>query len=154
LLIDHFSGARRIRSTENQYDQNMSFKQFGHLGLLLVVLSLLPGCNALNPLCGSSRPVPVLNSISPATVVLSQLPPSFVLTATGSQFVATSLVLLNGAAVATSVDSSSQATATINSSIFSAPGTFKVAVQTPEGNSGSLGCSSGGTSGVRVLTVN
>jgi hypothetical protein len=128
--------------------------RFGHLSLLLVVLWLLLGCNALNPLCGSSRPVPVLNSISPATVVFAQLPPSFVLTATGSQFVASSLVVFNGATLATSVDSSSQATVTINSSMIPAPGSFNVAVQTPEGNSGSLGCASGGTSGVRVLTVN
>ena len=35
----------------------------------LAVLLLLPGCNALNPLCGSARPVPSLKSISPATVV-------------------------------------------------------------------------------------
>jgi hypothetical protein len=128
--------------------------RFGPLSLLLVVLSLLPGCNALNPLCGSSRPVPVLNSISPATMVFSQLPPSFVLTATGSQFVASSLLLFNGATLATSVDSKSQATVTIKSSMIPGPGSFNVAVQTPAGNSSNLGCSSGGTSGVRVLTVN
>jgi hypothetical protein len=35
-----------------------------------------------------------------------------------------------------------------------APGGFNIAVQTPAGNSGNLGCSSGGTSSVRILTVN
>jgi hypothetical protein len=35
-----------------------------------------------------------------------------------------------------------------------APGSFNVAVQTPAGNTGNLGCSSGGTSSVRILTVN
>ncbi len=126
----------------------------GHLSLLVFVLSLLLGCNALNPLCGSSRPAPSLNSISPATMVFSQLPPSFVLTATGTQFVASSLLVFNGATLATSVDSISQATATINSSMIPAPGSFNVTVRTPAGNSDNLGCSSGGTSSVRILTVN
>jgi hypothetical protein len=125
-----------------------------HLSLLVLLLSFLPGCNALNPLCGSSRPAPLLNSISPTTVVFSQLPPSFVLTATGTQFVASSLVVFNGATLATSVDSSSQATVTIHSSMIPAPGSFNVAVRTPAGNSDNLGCTSGGTSSVRILTVN
>jgi hypothetical protein len=38
--------------------------------------------------------------------------------------------------------------------MISAPGSFNVDVQTPAGNTGNLGCSSGGTSSVRVLTVN
>jgi hypothetical protein len=87
-------------------------------------------------------------------MVFSQLPPSFGLTATGSQFVASSLVLFNGASLATTVDSGSQATVTIKSSMIPASGSFNVEVQTPAGNTGSLGCSSGGTSSVRVLTVN
>jgi hypothetical protein len=33
-------------------------------------------------------------------------------------------------------------------------GSFNIAVQTPAGNTGNLGCSSGGTSSVRILTVN
>ena len=126
----------------------------GHISLLVLLLSFLPGCNALNPLCGSSRPAPSLNSIAPTTVVFSQLPPSFVLTATGTQFVASSLVVFNGATLATSVDGSSQATVTINSSMIPAPGSFNVAVRTPAGNSDNLGCTSGGTSSVRILTVN
>ena len=125
-----------------------------HLSLLVLLLSFLPGCNALNPLCGSSRPAPSLNSISPTTLVFSQLPPSFVLTATGTQFVASSLVVFNGATLATSVDSSSGATVTINSSMIPAPGSFNVAVRTPAGNSDNLGCTSGGTSSVRILRVN
>ena len=128
--------------------------RIGRLSSLLVMLLLLPGCNALNPLCGSARPVPMLNSISPTTMVFSQLPPSFVLTATGSQFVSSSVVVLNGATLATTVKSSSQLTVTIGSSMIPAPGSFNVAVQTPAGNTGNLGCSSGGTSSVRVLTVN
>ena len=61
---------------ENQYHKVMpSSYWIGRLSSLLIVLLLLPGCNALNPLCGSARPVPILNSISPTTMVLSQSPP-------------------------------------------------------------------------------
>lgn len=121
---------------------------------LLVALSILPGCNALNPLCGSARPAPSLSSISPNTVVFSQLSPTFVLTATGGQFVSSSVLLFNGTAVTTTVNSNSQLAGTIASSMIGAPGSFNVAVQTPAGNSADVGCTSGGTSSVRVLTVN
>jgi hypothetical protein len=96
----------------------------------------------------------MLNSISPTTMVFSQLPPSFVLTATGSQFVPSSVVVLDGATLATVVLSSSQLAVTIGSSMIPAPRKFNVMVHTPAGNTGNLGCSSGGTSSVRVLTVN
>ena len=115
---------------------------------------LLCACNTLNPLCGSARPAPVLNSISPATMTFSQLPPSFVLTATGSHFVSASVVVFNGAVLPTTVVSSSQLTATIAASMIPAAGSFNVEVQTPAGNSGNLGCTSGGTSSGQVLTVN
>jgi hypothetical protein len=128
--------------------------RIAHLGSCLLVLLLLPGCNALNPLCGSARPLPILNSISPATVVFSELPPSFVITATGSHFVSSSVVVFNGATLATTVFSTSQLTATITSSMIPAPGSFNVVVQTPGGTTGDLGCSSGGTSRGEVLTVN
>jgi hypothetical protein len=120
----------------------------------LVVLLLLPGCNTLNPLCGSARPAPILNSISPKTMAFSQLPPTFVITATGSDFVSSSVVVFNGATLATGVTSHSQLTATITSSMISAPGSFNVVVKTPAGNTGDVGCSSGGTSRAQVLTVN
>jgi hypothetical protein len=42
----------------------------------------------------------------------------------------------------------------VTSSMIPAPGPFKVEVKTPSGNSGNLGCSSGGTSGTQTLTVN
>ncbi|HEX3819980.1 MAG TPA: IPT/TIG domain-containing protein [Candidatus Sulfotelmatobacter sp.] len=120
----------------------------------LAMLLLLAGCTSLNPLCGSARPAPVLNSISPATMVFAQLPPSFTLTATGSEFVASSVVIFNGATLATTVVSSTELTVTITSAMIPAAGNFTVQVQTPAGNSGDLGCSSGGTSGGQVLTVN
>ena len=118
------------------------------------MLLLLPGCNALNPLCGSARPRPRLDSISPTTMVFSQRPPSFALTLTGSDFVSSSVVVFNGATLATSVISHTQLTANITSSMISGPGSFKVEVQTPAGNTGDLGCTSGGTSSAQILTVN
>jgi len=120
----------------------------------LVMLLLLPGCNTLNPLCGSARPVPILNSISPKTMAFSQLPSTFVITATGSNFVSSSVVVFNGATLATGVTNHSQLTATITSSMIPAAGSFNVAVKTPAGNTGDVGCSSGGTSSPQVLTVN
>jgi hypothetical protein len=128
--------------------------RIARLYLWLVVLLLLPGCNTLNPLCGSARPVPILNSISPKNMVFSQLPPTFVITATGSDFVSASVVVFNGATLATGVTNHSQLTATITSSMIPAPGSFNVVVKTPAGNTGDVGCSSGGTSGAQVLTVN
>jgi len=87
-------------------------------------------------------------------MVFAQLPPSFVLTATGSHFVSSSDVIFNGATLATTVVSSSQLTGNVTSSMIPATGSYKVVVQTPGGNSGNLGCSSGGTSGAQFLTVN
>jgi|SRR5271165_4209808 len=124
------------------------------LSSCLLMFLLLPGCNSLNPLCGSARPVPVLDSISPATMVFAQLPPSFVVTAAGSHFVSASVVVFNGVTLATTVLSSSQLTVNITSSMIAGPGSYKVVVQTPAGNTGYVGCSSGGTSGSQVLTVN
>ena len=130
------------------------FRRFGSVSSLPVVLLFLLGCNALNPLCGSARAVPTLTSISPSTIVFSQLPPTFVLTAAGSQFVSASVIVFNGTILATTVKSGSQATASYCLFYDFRAGTFNVDVQTPGGNSGNLGCSSGGTSSVRVLTVN
>lgn len=132
----------------------MRFKRLALQNWWLVALLLLPGCNALNPLCGSARPSPSLKSISPTTMVFAQLPPSFVLTATGGHFVASTVIVFNGTTIATTVVSSSQLTATVTSSMIPATGSFKVVAQTPSGNSGNLGCSSGGTSGAQTLTVN
>jgi hypothetical protein len=132
----------------------MRFNRSALQSLWLVALLFLPGCNALNPLCGSARPSPSLSSISPTTMVFAQLPPSFVLTATGGHFVASSVILFNGSSLATTVVSSSQLTANVTSSMIPAAGSFKVEVQTPSGNSGNLGCSSGGTSSAQTLTVN
>ena len=130
------------------------FPLTARLSGLVLALWFLLACNALNPLCGSARPVPVLNSISPPTLTFSQLPPSFTLTSNGSNFVSSSVVVFNGATLATSVNSHSMLTVTITASMISAPGTYSVQVHTPAGTTADVGCSSGGDSVVRVLTVN
>jgi hypothetical protein len=121
---------------------------------LTALLALLSGCNALNPLCGSARPAPMLTSISPTTEAFSQLSASFIVTATGSQFVSSSVMVFNGIAVATTVTSSTKLTGTVTSSMISGPGNFNVTVQTPAGNTSDVGCTSGGTTIAFVLTVN
>jgi len=130
-----------------------SFLRIARPSSLIALLLFIPGCNALNPLCGSARPVPILSSISPATMVFSHLPPSFVLTATGGKFVSTSVVVFNGASLTTSVNSSAELTVTITSSMIPAAGAFSVLVQTPAGNTGDVGCSSGGKSATLTFTV-
>jgi hypothetical protein len=87
-------------------------------------------------------------------MAFSQLPSTFVITATGSNFVSSSIVVFNGATLATGVTNHSQLTATIRSSMIPAAGSFNVVVKTPAGNTGDVGCSSGGTSSAQVLTVN
>jgi hypothetical protein len=124
------------------------------LKLLVVLLVLLPGCNSLNPLCGSARPAPVLGSVSPNTIAFSQLPATLSLTLTGSHFVSSSIVVFSGTTVPATVVSSSQITATVASSLISGPGSYSIQVQTPSGNSSEFGCSSGGNSATLTLTVN
>jgi hypothetical protein len=124
--------------------------------LLVVVLaaSFLPGCsNALNPLCGSSRPVPLIGALSPSSMDFAQVMRGTVLTVNGSHFVSSSEVVINGTTLATTVVNSNQLKVTITTSLIPSPGTFNVTVVTPSGNSGDLGCSSGGTSSVLVLTI-
>lgn len=122
----------------------------------LAVASLvlfLPGCNSLNPLCRSARPAPQIGSLSPNTVTYAQVQQGVVLTVNGSHFVAASEVQVNGTVQATTVVSSTQLTVTLSTTMISGPGSVTVSVTTPAGNSGDLGCSSGGTSKTLTLTV-
>ena len=119
---------------------------------LLLVL-VFPGCNALNPLCGSARPAPVIVSLSPSTITFAEVEQGVLLTVNGRQFVSSSVVVINGTTLSTKVVSSQQLQVTITTTLISAPGTANVTVNTPSGNSGDVGCSSGGTSGVLVLTI-
>jgi hypothetical protein len=123
--------------------------------ILLALLALLAfqGCNALNPLCGSARPAPLIASLSPSTITLAEVQQGFVLTVNGSNFVASSVVVINGTTLSTTVTSSHLLQVTITSDLISASGTADVTVNTPSGNTGDLGCTSGGTSKAFVLTI-
>lgn len=122
----------------------------------LLALLFLPGCgnNTLNPLCGSARPAPVIGSLSPSTMTFSEVQVGDTLTVNGSHFVAASQVVINTTPLSATVVSDKQLRVKLSSDIISGPGTVKVRVLTPSGNSGDLGCTSGGTSGVLTLTVN
>lgn len=124
--------------------------------LLVAIASLfLSGCNnTLNPLCGSARPVPSIGSLSPSSVTFSQVQQGTVVTVNGSQFVSASEVLINGKAITATAVSSTQLKVTLTTGVISGPGKVNVSVLTPSGNSGDLGCTSGGKSSVLVLTVN
>jgi IPT/TIG domain-containing protein len=122
---------------------------------LAVLLALLffPGCNATNPICGSSRPAPLIGSLSPSTMDFAQVQQGAALIVNGSQFVSSSVVVVNGETLSTTVTSSKQLKVTITTGLISGPGPVNVFVQTPGGNSGDLGCASGGKSSVLVLTI-
>src|SRR6202140_1451758 len=113
------------------------------LFVLLLAIMFLAGCGALNPFCGSARPKPVLTSLSPNPVSLSKVQQGLVFTVNGSHFYSSSIVLWNGAALPTTVMSSTQLQATITTSQISSPGTAQIVVHTPANLSGDLGCDSG-----------
>ncbi len=123
------------------------------LGSLLLALLVSQGCNALNPLCDSARPAPILSSLSATSITFAQVQAGFLLTLNGSEFVGSSVVIINGTTLTTQVLSSKQLTVTITTALISAPGTASITVSTPSGNTGYVGCSSGGTSQAIVLTI-
>src|SRR5579863_1209116 len=123
------------------------------LATLLLASIVLQGCNALDPFCGSARPAPVIASLSATSITMGQVDLGYVLTVTGSRFVASSVGVVNGTTLSTVVTSSTTLQVTITNSLISAPGTASVTVHTPAGNSGNLGCSSGGTSHALTLTI-
>jgi hypothetical protein len=120
--------------------------------LLLAVL-VLEGCNAVNPLCGSARPAPSISALSAATITFAQVQQGFLLTVNGSHIVSSSVVVINGTTLSTQVLSSSQLRVTVTTALIMGPGTASVTIKTPAGNSGDLGCSSGGTSQAMTLTI-
>jgi hypothetical protein len=122
----------------------------------LLALLILPGCgnNTLNPLCGSARPAPLIGSLSPNTITFAELQQGETLIVNGSHFVAASQVVINTTPLSATVVSDQQLKVKLSSDVISSPGAVKVSVLTPSGNSGDVGCTSGGTSSVLVLTVN
>lgn len=121
----------------------------------LFAVLLLSGCNnTLNPLCGSARPVPVIGSLSPSSFTFAQVQAGTTLVVNGSHFVSASQVMINNTALSATVVSDLQLKVKISSTAIDGPGVVKVTVHTPSGNSGDLGCSSGGNSSVLNLTVN
>ena len=123
------------------------------LSALLLALLAFQGCNALNPLCGSARPAPIISSLSPNAITFAEVQQGFLLTVNGSQFDSSSVVLINGTTLSTEVTSSRQLQVTITTATISTLGTASVTVKTPSGNSGDLGCTSGGASLALVLTI-
>ena len=118
-------------------------------------VALLAGCNnTLNPLCGSARPAPVIGSLSPSTVTFSEVEQGFKLTVNGSQFVSSSQVVINNTPISATVVSPTELNVKLTNDVISGPGQVKIMVQTPTGNSGDVGCTSGGKSSVLMLTVN
>lgn len=119
----------------------------------LLALVFLAGCGTSNPICGSSRPKPLIGSLSPSTMTFAQVQQGAMLSVKGSQFVSSSVVVINGQALSTTVVNSQELQVLITSGLISGPGTLNVSVHTTGGNSGDIGCSSGGDSSVLVLTI-
>jgi hypothetical protein len=122
--------------------------------LLALAVSILGCNNTLNPLCSSSRPAPLIGSLSPSSMTVAQLQQGETLTINGSNFVSSSEVMINSTPLGATVVSPQEMQVTLNTAVISGPGQVKVSVQTPSGNTGDLGCSSGGKSSVLTLTVN
>jgi len=113
------------------------------------------GCNnTLNPLCGSARPVPQIGSLSPSSITFTQVQSGTTLIVNGNHFVSATQVVINNVPLAATIVSDQKLTVKISTDVISAPGSVKVLVRTPSGNSGDVGCTSGGDSSTLVLTVN
>ena len=95
----------------------------------------------------------MIASLSPTTVKFAQVQQGILLTVNGTQFVSSSVVIINGKTLATTVQSSQALQVTVTTDVISGAGTANVSVNTPSGNSGDLGCTSGGTSRVLTLTI-
>jgi hypothetical protein len=122
--------------------------------LLALALSILGCNNTLNPLCGSARPAPLIGSLNPSTMTFAQVQQGAMLIVDGSRFVSSSEVLINSTPLSATVVSDQQLKVKLTPDVISGPGQVRVTVLTPSGNSGDLGCTSGGKSSVLMLTVN
>lgn len=123
------------------------------LSTFVLALLIFQACNSLNPACGSARPAPAIASLSSSSITFAQVQQGFLLTVNGSQFVSSSVGVVNGTSLSTLVTSSTQLQITLTTAVISAPGTASVTVNTPAGNTGDLGCTSGGTSSALALAI-
>jgi hypothetical protein len=114
---------------------------------------LLAGCGVHNPFCASARPKPVLTSLAPNPASFAQVQQGLLLIVNGNHFYSSSIVVWNGAALSTTVVSTTQLQATISTTQISFPGTAQIVVHTPANLSGDLGCDSGGDSNALTFTV-
>jgi hypothetical protein len=87
-------------------------------------------------------------------MTLAEVQQGETLTVNGSHFVSASQVVINTTPLSATVVSDQVLKIKLSTDVISGPGTVKVSVVTPSGNSGDVGCTSGGTSSVLVLTVN
>lgn len=123
------------------------------LFVAVLTMVLLAGCGALNPFCGSARPKPVLTALAPDSATLTEVQAGVLLIVNGSHFVSSSVILWNGAPLATTIKSDSQLQTTITTTQISAPGSAQVVVHTPSNLAGDVGCDSGGDSKALTFTV-
>jgi hypothetical protein len=76
------------------------------------------------------------------------------LTVNGSQFVSSTEAIINSTILSARVVSPQRLDVNLSTDLISGPGPVNVMVETPSGNSGDLGCTSGGKSSALILTVN
>jgi hypothetical protein len=125
----------------------------GPLTAILLASLILQGCNAINPFCGSARPAPNIASLSVTSITFAEVERGYPLSVNGSAFVSSSVVVVNGIEVSTEVTSSTLLQVTVTTAEIPATGIANILVKTPSGNSGDLGCKSGGNSRTLVLMV-
>ena len=125
------------------------------LACLVTLAFAIVGCNnTLNPLCGSARPAPLIQSLSPSSMNFTDVEQGAMLTVNGSKFVSATEVVINSTTLSATVVSPQQLKVKLSSDVISAPGPVSVMAETPAGNSGDVGCTSGGKSSVLTLMVN
>jgi hypothetical protein len=98
--------------------------------------------------------VPQIGSLSPSSITFTQVQSGTTLIVNGSHFVSATQVVINNVPLAATIVSDQKLTVKVSADVISAPGSVKVLVRTPSGNSGDVGCTSGGDSSTLVLTVN
>jgi len=124
------------------------------VGLSTLAFAIVGCNNTLNPLCSSARPVPVIQSLSRTSMTFADVQQGALLTVNGSQFVSSTEAMINSTILSATVVSPQQLNVQLSTDLISGTGPVNVMVQTPSGNTGDLGCTSGGKSSVLILTVN